>query len=327
MAWNREVAREVSVQLDRRRQRAMREAADRKREALETVPGLRQVEQELGELGARIAREALLAADPEQKILELKTKAEAMREKKRALLNASSLREEELLPKFSCPLCEDTGYVEGRRCQCFERLYKKELAGRSNLGKAMERQRFDNFDLSYYPQIQEPGRPCAARENMERVKSYCMEFARHFESAERSLLMIGGSGLGKTHLSSAIAGELLEQGYSVIYETAGDIFAAFEAEKFSRPIPGRYTTQEYLECDLLILDDLGAEFNTPFCAAALFQLINSRGNQGRRMLVNTNLTLKELSDRYPPRIVSRILGEFTICHFWGEDIRLQLRRK
>lgn len=101
----------------------------------------------------------------------------------------------------------------------------------------MERQRFDNFDLSYYPQIQEPGRPCAARENMERVKSYCMEFARHFESAERSLLMIGGSGLGKTHLSSAIAGELLEQGYSVIYETAGDIFAAFEAEKFSRPNP------------------------------------------------------------------------------------------
>ena len=191
-----------------------------------------------------------------------------------------------------------------------------------------DEQSFDRLRLDVYSDLPWQGESRSPRENMRRVAAVCEGFARQFPDYPlKNLLLSGGTGLGKTFLSGCIAREVSERGFSVVYDTAIHLFAAFEAKKFSRDIQegqqARDDTRRYLRCDLLILDDLGSELTTPFVQSALYELINSRLLADRRTIISTNLSMEQIAGRYTPQISSRIDGLFRELTFYGDDIRRQ----
>lgn len=319
------IAREVEGKLLERRKKALEDAREKKAACHQLIPELQELDLMVGATAARLSREAICAKDPEKKIWELRKEIDAIKEKRNLLLADAGLSEDELRPKFFCPLCEDRGYIGTKNCKCYEEELRKARFARSNLGKAAAGQNFENFSFSYYSPVKQPGKALSPRANMEGNVDTLKGFAANFDALNNNILLYGGSGLGKTHLSSAVANLLLDAGKTVIYETAGEIFSTFEAEKFSKGGMRPYSTQDYFDCDLLVVDDLGSEFGTSFVDAALFNIVNTRGLMDKKLIINTNLKEKELDKRYSERTLSRLRGCFSMLEFYGDDIRVQKR--
>jgi len=223
----------------------------------------------------------------------------------------------------SCPHCRDSGYVMGKMCSCLKELYEKEAAKSLSDLMLMGDECFCSFDLSYYDDTVNPATGVSPRRCMMMVGAACQTYAEHFAPGSMNLLLRGGPGLGKTYLSACIARVVSEKGYSVVYESAGDAFEAFEEKRFSRydDCDGALKVENMLKCDLLILDDLGTEMPGGFAGAALYSILNKRLSSGGSMIISTNLTSEELHRRYTPQIVSRLEGEFETLEFCGRDIR------
>ena len=210
--------------------------------------------------------------DPRSAIAVLRDENLSLQEEKRRLLAELGLPEDALDETPACPLCGDTGYRNGEVCQCLRaycaREQQRELSRMLDLGS----QSFDTFDLSWYSDRLEPGQRKSARQHMEeRVYNCCAEYASHFGRRPENLLLFGAPGLGKTHLSAAIAREVSERGFSVVYDTAGSVFEQFEDRKFGREEDAAPDVERVLRCDLLILDDLGSEMTTAFVQSALYR--------------------------------------------------------
>ena len=249
-----------------------------------------------------------------------------LQEEKRRLLAQMGLPEDALEEKPACPLCGDTGRRGETVCRCLRRYYaqeqQKELSRMLDLGG----QSFDTFDTDWYSDQRAPGKSKSAREHMERVYDTCVEYAHNFGKRPANLLLFGRPGLGKTHLSAAIAREVSGKGFSVVYDTAGHVFERFEAQKFGRDEAER-DVERVLNCDLLILDDLGTELTTAFVQSALYQILNSRLLEKRSTIVSTNLMPEAIGQRYSPQIASRIEGEYQLLPFVGEDIRTLKKKR
>ncbi len=219
---------------------------------------------------------------------------------------------------YSCEVCRDTGYTaSGELCTCLMKLYEEEKSAYLSSIPGHEGDSFSAFSLDYYTG--------ADRELMEMTLNFCRSYALSFGESSPNLLFRGGTGLGKTFLSGCVAKAVSDKGFSVVYETAGDAFAAFEDRKFSRDPAQSEAAGErvrrILDCELLILDDLGTEMSTSFTHSALYNIINSRLTAGKKTIVSTNLTAEEMSERYTPQVVSRIFGEYDTVPFRGRDIR------
>ena len=212
-------------------------------------------------------------------------------------------------------------------CRCLQKLCAQEQIRELSKLLDLGEQSFDTFRMDYYSQTPWPGRGASPRENMELVYEVCLNYAQKFGRFYfKNLFLSGAPGLGKTFLSACIARTVSENGFSVVYDTAGNVFAQFEARKFQRDSDdGREAkdeTRRYLNCDLLILDDLGSELTTQFTQSALYELVNTRLVAGRNTVISSNLTLEEAARRYSPQIASRLEGEYHVLHFFGDDIRL-----
>ena len=159
---------------------------------------------------------------------------------------------------------------------------------------------------------------------MERILFNCMDYAKHFSASSPNLIMMGSTGLGKTHLSLAIARVVIEKGFGVVYGSVNNLIDKLEREHFGREEESS-TRQSLMECDLLILDDLGTEFRTAFSSAELYNLVNTRQMAHRPTIISTNLTMRELESAYSSRFTSRIIADYVRCLFTGEDIRQKKR--
>ena len=189
-----------------------------------------------------------------------------------------------------------------------------------------EEQSFDRLRLDVYSDRPWQGEGRSPRENMRRVVAVCEGFARQFPDYPlKNLLLSGGTGLGKTFLSGCIAREVSSRGHSVVYDTAVNLFAAFETRKFTRDADegreARDDARRYLGCDLLILDDLGSEFTTPLAQASLYEVVNSRLQAGLHTIISTNLSMEQIAARYTPQLTSRIGGLYQELTFYGDDLR------
>ena len=241
----------------------------------------------------------------------------ALQAKKAELLVERGYEMDYLDDIFSCPACRDTGYVGGKMCSCLKAMYNAEVT--RELGTLLKNsdECFEKFDLSLYGD---------ARESMEIVYNTCREYANSFSDRSMNLMFQGGTGLGKTFLSACIARVVAGNGHSVCYDTASSALEAFETKKFSRDAQtaenAAVKVERMLDCELMILDDLGTEMLTPMSVSALYTLINTRLVNGRKTVISTNLTDAELPKRYNPQICSRLEGEFTKLPFFGSDIRL-----
>ena len=304
--------------------RAQREASEesRRERIFQRQPRLREIERQLCSTMSRIITGALRrGTDPGPAIQTLRDENLSLQAEKRELLGRMGLPEDCLEEKPLCPLCGDTGYRNGKMCRCLRRYYareqQKELSRMLDLGS----QSFDTFSLEWYPDRYDTAQGCVPRQHMEMVYDVCADYAHQFAKRPGNLLLFGAPGLGKTHLSAAIAREVSGEGFSVVYDTAGHVFERFETQKFSREETAESDVERVLSCDLLILDDLGTEMTTAFVQSALYQIVNIRLMERLSTILSTNLTPGDIARRYSPQIASRIEGEYQILPFVGEDIR------
>ena len=225
---------------------------------------------------------------------------------------------------YSCPKCRDSGVYEGGVCSCLEKLYNKELT--KELGTLLQHgdESFARFDLNYYDAA--PVNGVSPRETMTMVLGACRKFADNFPAVSANLLFQGGTGLGKTYLSACIARVVAAKGYSVCYDSAAAALEAIEVQKFSRDPEASEAAnarvRRMLDCDLMILDDLGTEMVSSISTSALYTLLNTRLVNGNKIIISTNCSDEELQKKYTPQIYSRIKGEFLRLPFVGRDIRL-----
>lgn len=320
MGYNQENYKRVREAYRTKYLRAYEEANRRMDEVHAKSPEIAAIDRELRMTGAEIALAVIgTGEDYRQKLAAAEAKNLALQEKRRALLAALGYPADYTLPPYECPKCKDSGFVDTKMCDCMHRELVLAAYETSGLGELMRTQTFASFDLGYYSA--ENGDRSRMEYNYGFLKSYAENFRLHADN----LLLCGATGLGKTHLSTAVARSVIERGYDVYYTSAISMLSDFEHARFGRgeeraaAEPSRYT-----QCDLLILDDLGTEVSNQFTQSCLYMILNDRINLKRTTIINTNLTGKELQARYADRIASRIFGEFKPLLFTGTDIR---RRK
>ena len=327
MGYDANVLRRATQRLEQGRRERRERVEGLRRDAYARQPKLERLDRQLQQTMAQLVAAALRQGeDPAQAVRAVKEENLAIQQERAVLLGALGLPEDALDDKPACPLCGDTGWQGAKMCRCLRELCAREQIAELSKLLDLGEQSFDTFRMDYYSQSPWPG-GTSPRENMELVYEVCLNYAQKFGRFPiRNLFLTGAPGLGKTFLSACIARTVSEKGHSVVYDTAGNIFAQFEARKFQRDSAdgqeARDETRRYLNCDLLILDDLGSELVTQFTQSALYELVNSRLVGEKHTVISTNLTLEEAARRYPPQIASRLEGEYHALHFFGDDIRL-----
>ena len=333
MAYDTNVLRRATERLEQKR-RARTERAERLRaEAYEKRPELARLDRELqGTMSQLVAAALRQGEDPAQALRQIKEQNLALQRERAGLLAELGLEEDALDDRPECPLCGDTGWRGAQMCTCLQKLCTQEQIAELSKLLDLGEQSFDTFSLDYYSPLPFPGESLTPRENMEFIFDVCSSYARRFGKFYfRNLFLTGAPGLGKTFLSACIARTVSEKGFSVVYDTAVNIFARFEEQKFARDRQevgeARDETRRYLGCDLLILDDLGSELTTPFVQSALYTLINARLTADKGTVISSNLTMDQVRARYTPQIASRLEGEYRVLPFYGEDIRLLRKQR
>ena len=328
MSYDPNVLRRATQRLEEER-RVRRDRTERLRaQAYAQQPRLLQLDRQLQGTMSRLVAAALRRGeDPAQAVRALREENLDLQRERAVLLGALGLPEDALDDKPACPLCGDTGWRGAKMCTCLKKLCAQEQIAELSKLLDLGEQSFDTFRIDYYSQTPWPGRGASPRENMELVYEVCLNYAQKFGRFYfKNLFLSGPPGLGKTFLSACIARAVSEEGFSVVYDTAGNIFAQFETRKFQRDSDdgreARDETRRYLNCDLLILDDLGSELTTQFTQSALYELLNSRLVAGRHTVISSNLSIEEAARRHSPQIASRLEGEYHVLHFFGDDIRL-----
>ena len=322
MAYKRDIYEKAQQMISERRERSEKNAEARARLFDSLEPAYAKLRQEM----IASVREAIrsIDMDPEEAAVFLqkqKVRSLTAQQQIQALLQKHDLPEDYLEVKYTCPVCEDTGIDGSRLCQCHLEILKKLAYEEAGSRSPLKFCRFDDFRLDYYSDRVNPEYGCSPRARMGEILDYCKSYAATFDTDSPSLLFFGETGLGKTHLSLSIAGEVINAGYSVLYNSAQNIFNELQKERFGKgETDGRYEPM-VLECDLLVIDDLGAEFSTQFTGAALYNIVNTRINSGLPTVISTNLNIKEIEERYTRRISSRLIGEYAVLNFIGDDVR------
>ena len=296
---------------------------ERRKEIYARLPVVRQLEAEIAERSVACAKKLL---EGDKSVLDrLKEDLRDLREQKALIIRAAGYPDDYLELHYRCPDCRDTGLVDGRKCHCFLQAQMKLLHAQSNLEDVLERENFKSLSFEYYDDTEIlPQLGITNAAYMRRVVAGCREFVRDFDKKHDNLLFTGSTGVGKTFLTNCIARELMDSFHSVIYLTASDLFEVFSRNKFDydNAEEMRDMYRFILDCDLLIIDDLGTELNNSFTSSQLFYCINERMNMSRSTIISTNLTLARLRDSYTDRVTSRIMSGYRIIPLYGGDIRL-----
>lgn len=317
MTQYRENLRRVTDLLTHRREEAERIAALHTETLHAKSARAAEIDRALAGTAMRVFGAATSGGDVAAKVAEIRAESEALRRERDAILASLGLPADYTTPHYTCPKCGDTGYILADMCDCTRALLRMEALRNCGAAAHIDTETFDTFSLRYYENDPQ------ALATMKRTLSLARDFAEHFTPGKENLLLMGGTGLGKTHLSTAIARTVVERGYDVLYETVGTVFADFEHDQFRAARGETPRAEKYLNCDLLILDDLGTEFTNAFTVTCLYQIVNTRLTHGLSTVISTNLTPDELTGKYDERLTSRLLGAYRVLQFKGRDIRFQ----
>lgn len=323
MGYSADIYAKAARIVERRRTEAEAAAAAHRREVYAAIPQMQALDAEIGRAATDVVKAIGMQGDVQKYIQSLSEKNLAAQEKRRALLREHGFPEDCLKPEYTCEKCGDTGFCGGFRCSCVDDLMRQIAYSSLCSDFPVDRSTFDTFSLGFYSKRADPKTGVVPYERMREILEFCKQYADDFDLHSPSLFLYGETGLGKTHLSLAIAGAVTQKGYGVIYGSAQNLLDRMERERFKGESEG--ATDAILGCDLLILDDLGAEFSTQFSVAAVYNILNTRLQSGKPVIISTNLTVKELEKRYTRRITSRIFGTYTTLAFCGSDVRQLLR--
>lgn len=327
MGYTKEIYQKAVKTIDDRRYRAERLASTRQEELYGQIPQLRTINQELALTGSNAARAALSGGENALLLIEqLKQRNQVLLQQKKELLKGAGFPGNYLAVPYFCTNCGDTGYIGSKRCSCLTDLLRKFAYEQLSDGYQIDGYRFEDFSLHYYSKEPSGKYGTVPFKAMQRILAICMAYANEFGNHNESLLLCGGTGLGKTHLSLAVANAVTAHGFGVIYTPVQRLMDKLQVQQFSRSQANDHDYQEMsLSCDLLIIDDLGSEFSTNFTNAALFNIINTRIIEHKSTIISTNLDETALRDRYGDRILSRLLCSYQPLQFYGEDIRMVKR--
>ncbi|MBP3480302.1 MAG: ATP-binding protein [Clostridia bacterium] len=307
----------IRQELEQKRREAQRAAKQRKSEIYAKIPALSELDREMSLKAAEYSMRIINGEDVDNEMKEALAK---LSERKKACLLEHGLTGADFEPHYSCPVCHDTGVADGGYCSCFKARVIEENFNSSNIGKTLDYQSFDSFDLNFYPDEKTDNYPCTPRENMKRNLAVCQTFADKFDFVKKSLLLIGGTGLGKTFLSTCVAKRLLMSGKSVIYISAVDFFKRIEKSRFDA---SDSDIRMFESCDLLIIDDLGTEAPSVYTTAVFSDILDKRWRCGKKLMISSNNRLTDFERLYGERVFSRLAGGFECLLFYGRDIRVQ----
>lgn len=318
MRTKTELFNEAKRQTASARQRAMTLAAQRRQAAAAAIPELVPLEDKVRALGLKLVQLSALGADEAARDAARAARADAQKQLE-TLLADHGYGPTSLEPAFECPLCKDTGTVNGRMCQCVGRrarqLRREEIAKESPLSLCD----FGSMELRYYPDEPDAATGVSIREEMRETLAALRDYAESFDMKSTSLLLCGNAGLGKTHAALAIAQTVLEKGYDVVYISAQSLFGQLERDRFADDCP---LLEAVLEADLLVLDDLGTEYVSAYVLSCFYNLLNTRLLEKRPTVYTTNIVDgKAFEARYTEKIASRLGGSCEPVLFVGQDIR------
>lgn len=333
MSYDPNVLRRAARRLEEERKRREEDQARRQAEIYAKLPRVAGIDRQLRQTIVEIIRSSLSrGSDPVPAVQVVRDKNLSLQTERAELLVEHGYPPDALDVRPSCAKCGDSGWRGADMCECLKLLCTQEQIRELSKLLDLGEQSFDRFSLDYYNDRPWPGESVSPRENMAFICDVCLSYAMRFGRFYfKNLFLTGAPGLGKTFLSACIARTVSENGFSVVYDTAVNIFARFEEQKFSRDAEdtreARGETRKYLGCDLLILDDLGSEMTTPFVQSALYTLVNARLTSGRHTVISSNLSMDEVRRRYSGQVASRLEGEYRALRFYGEDIRLVRKRQ
>ncbi len=320
MPYRQDILSRVRREYETKYRRAHDEADARRAEIHIALPAVAELDAELSLTGLSIMAAAMQSGDVDTRIAEVREKNASLRARRAVLLVAAGYPASYTEPRYECAICNDSGFVDTKMCACMRREIIEATFAASGISESMRAQTFESFDLSYY--ADDPN----AHRFMAQILARIKHFADSFKPGEsESLVLFGGTGLGKTHLSTAAATTVIERGHDVMYISAVSLIADFEFNRFGNRSMGISedvrSTDRYYDCDLLVIDDLGTEITNQFTTSVLYDLINTRLARRRATLISTNLSQDEFRRRYWDRITSRIFGEYTVLPFLGKDVR------
>jgi DNA replication protein DnaC len=294
---------------------------NRKTHIEKTHPEIIELDKKIGKLCIELSISAMKSINNRDEYLHaLREKIMDLRMKKSELLVSNGFDMNYLNLQYECNKCKDTGFIGNAKCSCFKQKVIDVYYTGSELKTMLKTHNFDNFKLDFYPSKKSDLQPESPKKNIEKILSKSMNFLKNFDTSDENLLFYGGPGTGKTFLSHCITKELMDKGFFVVYRTAEELIKGLKEVRFN----GDTSLEEMLiNCDLLIIDDLGTEQLSDFTKMEMFNLLNTKLLKQKKMLVSTNLTLENLLNTYSERITSRLLGNFTACKFFGEDIRIK----
>ncbi|MCH5188750.1 MAG: ATP-binding protein [Oscillospiraceae bacterium] len=323
-----EISDRVSEIIDNRRKELKLETETRREEIFAKFPRIKEIEERLDATGIKMINCVLSGScEPEEAVRRIMSENRVVSEEKRRILTENGYDPEYIEPLSLCEKCGDTGYIGGKICSCVKKELNKNIQSAANLSEKLSGQTFEGFRFDFYSESPDTNLGFSPRENIRSVYGLCKDFAENFDQTDKNLFFTGDCGLGKTYLSSAIANHLIANGTDVLYVSANSLFPILEDLHFNRTVSEetRYLVGHATDCELLILDDLGAEFVTPFTTAELFRILNDRLHNNKKMIISTNMDFDELKRRYSDRISSRIIGNFEVVGFFGDDIRKKMK--
>lgn len=309
---------------ERRRRTNEEELEKRKKQLYDRYPEILSLKDAYAENAGKRARAAILGRENE--VRELNEKAEELQERRKALLLKYGLTEEDFLMRYTCPDCQDTGFIGGERCHCFVEMAVDLLYHDSRLSERLMQENFDTLSLDYYSRERTDGR-ISPYEHMQRIVKRCRDYVEHFDEKGGNVLFYGPTGVGKTFLSNCIAKALMDTCHSVVYFSAIELFEAFEKAAFKNDDTREEErlNELVLNSDLLIIDDLGTERANSFTVGKLFQTVNERLLKNKATVISMNMDPNLLAERYTERVASRILSDYELMPLRGTDIRIAKR--
>lgn len=312
---------------DKVRLRHKRELDERTREVYNKIPRIKEINDSISTVSVETAKKMLLentSVSPD----EVKKKIEALSKEKASLLCENGYPEDYLSMRYTCPDCKDTGYAGSSKCHCLKNSIIDILYEQSNIKEVLERENFSSFSFKYFDNtVKDSVTGLTALENMHEVVKTCRDYIDNFNNEYKSLYLYGATGVGKTFLTNCIAKELIDNSHSVIYVSSIRLFEILANSTFKRDMSASSSdlAENLLDCDLLIIDDLGTELINSFTASSLFNCINERHLRRKSVIISTNLSLAELRANYSERVFSRIMSNYTLLKIYGDDLRVNLR--
>ena len=299
-----------------------RQMEEHRQIAYERIPQLLEIDQQVS--SASLSSAKMLLEDPATDLADLKKQLKQFALQRQELLTANGFPADYLDMAYTCRDCQDTGYIEGQKCHCFRQQAIDLFYTQSGMKEVLEVENFKNFSYDYYPEdLVHPVTGKNAKEMMRSTVSACLRYIDEFDQNFSNLFFYGGTGLGKTFLSHCIAKELIERAHSVIYYSAFELFDMVAQNSFGRVSPQENMKDYVMDCDLLIIDDLGTELTNSFVSSQLFLILNERIQRKKSTIISTYLSLAAFAETYSERVFSRITSNFQLFQLFGNDIRIQ----